>query len=80
MGKSLLVIAHRLSTIIDSDKIIVLKNGLVIEEGTHSELIAKNGEYKMLWDTQTQERNIKTKEVSKLFIKLLFSIIGNSDI
>ena len=44
-------IAHRLTTIRHSDKIMLLDNGVVLEEGTHDELIAKNGEYKKRWET-----------------------------
>ena len=47
-----LVIAHRLSTIENADNIIVLKNGKIIEQGSHSTLIAKNGSYKKLYDLQ----------------------------
>ena len=47
-----LVIAHRLSTIENADNIIVLKEGKIIEQGSHSSLIAKNGSYKKLHDLQ----------------------------
>ena len=47
-----LVIAHRLSTIENADNIIVLKEGEIIEQGSHSSLIAKNGSYKKLHDLQ----------------------------
>ena len=47
-----LVIAHRLSTIENADNIIVLKDGKIIEQGSHSTLIAKNGSYKKLHDLQ----------------------------
>ena len=53
-GKTLIIIAHRLSTIMRADKIIVLDNGKVIEEGLHDELISKSGGiYKKLWELQT---------------------------
>lgn len=45
-------VAHRLRTIMDADKIIVLKQGTVVEEGTHKELIAKGGEYAKMWEIQ----------------------------
>ncbi|KAK9375893.1 P-loop containing nucleoside triphosphate hydrolase protein [Lipomyces chichibuensis] len=45
-------IAHRLRTVLDSDKIIVLKKGSVAEQGTHSELLSKNGIYAGMWQAQ----------------------------
>ena len=50
--KTILVIAHRLSTIYNADKIIVLDKGLVVEEGTHKELIGKKSHYAKLWEQQ----------------------------
>ncbi len=44
-GRSVVTIAHRLSTIRDADKIIVLKDGVVAEQGTHDQLVALGGEY-----------------------------------
>ena len=51
-GRTSIIIAHRLSTIMNSDRIIVMKKGKIIEEGTHEELTRKNGEYKKLWNLQ----------------------------
>ena len=47
-----IVIAHRLSTLLHMDRILVLKEGNIIEDGTHSELLILNGIYKSLWDAQ----------------------------
>ena len=54
---STLVIAHRLSTIIDADKIIVLENGIIAEQGSHKELIKKNGLYSEMWLRQQEQLN-----------------------
>ncbi len=51
-GRTTIVIAHRLSTIMDSDKILVINDGNVVEEGSHSELLAKNGPYSVLYNSQ----------------------------
>ena len=49
-GKTLLMIAHRLSTIVNADKIIVIQNGKVESEGTHTELLEKCPLYKRMWN------------------------------
>ena len=56
-AKTVLVIAHRLSTIQKADKILAVKNGRVIESGTHSELIEQNGFYSTLYRMQFSEAN-----------------------
>ncbi|GKW51449.1 ABC transporter [Pseudoalteromonas sp. NCCP-2140] len=50
-----LVIAHRLSTITDADKIIVMKQGQVVEQGQHHQLLAANSEYARMWQLQQSE-------------------------
>lgn len=52
-GKTALIIAHRLSTIRDADRILVLRNGGIIEQGSHDSLIGLGGNYAELWLTQT---------------------------
>ncbi len=52
-GKTVLAIAHRLSTIAMLDRLIVMDKGRIVEEGTHSELIAAGGLYSELWSRQT---------------------------
>ncbi len=51
-GKTSFVIAHRLSTIVDSDRILVMEQGNIVEQGTHSELLAKQGAYASLYYSQ----------------------------
>ncbi len=54
-GRTVLTIAHRLSTIADADRIVVLENGLVAEEGRHADLLARGGRYAALWQRQAAE-------------------------
>jgi len=49
-GRTALIIAHRLNTLVDVDRICVLGGGRIVEQGSHRELIALNGEYRRLWD------------------------------
>lgn len=60
--KTLVVIAHRLSTIINSDKIVVVKDGKIEALGKHEELMRKCGEYKKLYDLQFQDQNQKESD------------------
>lgn len=50
--KTIIIIAHRLSTIKNADKIIVLENGNLVEEGTHEEILSNNSAYSRLWNQQ----------------------------
>ena len=51
--RTTIIIAHRLSTIRNADRIIVLENGLIKEDGSHEDLLAKKGAYNRLWGVQT---------------------------
>ncbi|MGN4983732.1 ABC transporter ATP-binding protein, partial [Aeromonas dhakensis] len=58
-GRTLVVIAHRLDTVMHADRILVLDNGVLCEQGRHHELLARRGRYARLWeqggyDTPTQ--------------------------
>lgn len=52
-GRTSIVVAHRLSTIASLNRIVVLRDGEIVEQGTHKELLAKNGEYAKLWSRQS---------------------------
>lgn len=64
LTQTVIVIAHRLSTIRDADEILCLNKGVVVERGTHQELIDMNGVYKTL-----VERQLMTTDISNWTIK-----------
>ena len=51
-GRTSIVIAHRLSTILKADRILVVQNGVIAEQGSHEELLARDGVYRQLYETQ----------------------------
>ena len=53
-GRTTLVIAHRLSTIVGADMILVLDDGVIVERGTHQELLAQGGLYASMWNRQRE--------------------------
>ncbi|WP_296424235.1 ABC transporter ATP-binding protein/permease [Yoonia sp.] len=57
-GRTVITIAHRLSTIADADRIVVLENGVIIEEGKHDDLLASEGRYAHLWNRQSEEETV----------------------
>jgi ABC-type multidrug transport system fused ATPase/permease subunit len=56
-NRTAIVIAHRLSTIRHADQIIVLRNGEIVERGTHDELVAAAGEYYDMWSHQLRDKD-----------------------
>ncbi|WP_417726114.1 ABCB family ABC transporter ATP-binding protein/permease [Roseovarius sp.] len=54
-GRTVIMIAHRLSTVVNADRIVVLDQGVVLEQGTHSDLLARQGRYAALWQRQASE-------------------------
>ncbi|MBN1768462.1 MAG: ABC transporter ATP-binding protein, partial [Prolixibacteraceae bacterium] len=53
-GKTVLMIAHRLTSVVDADKILVINNGKIAEQGTHNELLKKQGIYTKMWNEYQQ--------------------------
>ena len=62
-GHTTIIIAHRLSTIANADKIYVFDNGHLVESGDHRQLLAENGLYKELWQTQQEEHLPVTTQI-----------------
>ena len=64
-GKTVIAIAHRLSTIAQMDRLIVLDEGHIAEQGTHDELVALGGIYAHLWQRQTGSFLIEQQALNK---------------
>jgi ATP-binding cassette subfamily B protein len=62
-GRTSIVIAHRLSTILAADMILVLDRGIIVEQGTHAELLALDGLYASLYETQFSREKEQTLKV-----------------
>ena len=60
-NRTTLVIAHRLSTIVGADEIIVLDQGVIVERGTHHQLLAKSGLYASMWNRQREAAEAREK-------------------
>ncbi|MEP2781400.1 MAG: ABC transporter ATP-binding protein/permease [Pseudoruegeria sp.] len=54
-GRSVITIAHRLSTVVDADEIVVLEDGVIVEQGRHDDLLDRGGRYSRMWQRQQAE-------------------------
>ena len=61
-GKSVIVIAHKLSSVRDADKIILLGEGKILQEGTHEELLESSEKYRQLWNASASAGGWQLRE------------------
>lgn len=80
-GRTTIVIAHRLSTVMDADKILVINDGQVVEEGTHNDLLEKNGSYAVLYRSQFSKshHDNHNSENEKIVDKVTIDQINDKD-
>ena len=55
-GRTVIVIAHQLDIVVDADHIVVLRNGQVVEQGAHADLVSRRGAYRSIWESRVVER------------------------
>jgi ATP-binding cassette subfamily B protein len=75
-GRTSIIIAHRLSTIVNCDRILVMSEGKIIEDGSHCELMSRKGHYHHLYMNQFRELNLESQiatyeeQIEKMDVKL----------
>lgn len=62
-NRTTIIVAHRLSTIIHADEILVVKDGEIVDRGTHQELIGQAGVYADMWKAQSKERETTSSSI-----------------
>jgi len=74
-GRTVITIAHRLSTVVDADQIVVLDEGVIVERGTHEELLALGGHYYAMWHRQQRDEF----ETPESLAKSLRLVVGGTE-